>query len=141
MKLKEKFLTPQQIETYLKASLSNLSGPEDDELLVESYIDGLMSVIEWRDENILALNTALIQLTRELRSHEKHICELQRENTTLQSKLIYGFYEEQYPSYIQGSKKINELCSLVTEKELNGLVMRLKALEIRIKELTEIKEK
>ena len=55
----------------------------------------------------------------------------------LQGQLIWGFYEEEVPEYIQGSEKLHELHELVTADECNGLVKTIKTLRMQKVELAE----
>jgi hypothetical protein len=48
--------------------------------------------------------------------------------------IIYGFYEEEYPIYC-GKSEAMELCSPVTPEEVNTLVEKWKAAELRLQEM------
>lgn len=53
----------------------------------------------------------------------------------LDEKIVYGFYEDRVPVFIQGSKGTNELCSPITADECTGMVTKLLWYEARVKEL------
>lgn len=47
----------------------------------------------------------------------------------LEQQIVWGFYEEQYPSYHQGPEGAHELTSPITAEEANNLVKRIRELE------------
>ena len=57
---------------------------------------------------------------------EPTVEELKREIKNLRSQLISGFYEEEFPQFRQGEPQ-HELESLVTAKEVNGLIKMIRA--------------
>lgn len=56
----------------------------------------------------------------------------------LREEVVFGFYEEEYPLYVQGyDKGIHELTSPVTAEEVTGLVNKIKELNDTIKKLND----
>jgi hypothetical protein len=51
---------------------------------------------------------------------------LQAERDAEREKVVWGFYEEDHPIYVQGSKGWHELTSEMTAVEANGLVAKIK---------------
>lgn len=48
----------------------------------------------------------------------------------LESQLVYGFYENLYPHFIQGSSNTNPLCELITAEQLFMIFHRLRQLQL-----------
>lgn len=51
----------------------------------------------------------------------KEICELRARVAELETQVVYGFYEEEYPMYSQGPA-VNELQDPITAEEANGTI-------------------
>ena len=54
---------------------------------------------------------------------QKRVEELETENAQLRKQIVYGFYENEFPEYTQGT--CHELSEPITAEEANGLVRKL----------------
>jgi (p)ppGpp synthase/HD superfamily hydrolase len=66
--------------------------------------------------------------------HKKDVAEISR----LQGEVVFGFYEEEVPVFIQGYENrqgINELCSPVTADEVTGYVRKIVQLRTELQSI------
>src|SRR3990167_4429927 len=68
------------------------------------------------------------------RTHYCGWCALIQEKAKLKSKLLYGFYADQYPYYSQGNEQLTELHELATAEEVNRLVNKCKGAESKFEQ-------
>lgn len=64
---------------------------------------------------------------------QKFLDEIKR----LQEEVVFGFYEEETPVFVQGYQEAGgcELCEPVTAKEVTGYILKIKELEETINKL------
>lgn len=74
------------------------------------------------------------------------VLKLQKKVIELEGRVIYGWYEEEYPTYCTAKDELCELHEEVTVEDLNGLIKMIKGLKDEIDHLKgnvifELKEK
>ena len=85
--------------------MKQLVAPTIEELLLKSD--------DYLAENLSAVKTALKNANERIKQ--------------LESEVVFGFYEEEYPMYVQGYEKgLHELTSPVTACEVNAYVETIK---------------
>lgn len=58
-----------------------------------------------------------------------HIQSLETERDCYREKVVWGYYEDEIPSYYQGKAGENEICEPVTAELVNNMVARITNLE------------